>query len=232
MSFQKVTKNNNERAEALRRYLCSRVRYTDVEATMKCLLFDKKAQAFLQEGGEFDSTKLTLRIRRCCARGLVATSNISLNKAAAILGGPSEKIAGIAKKSCVEYGMPIITFRRGYVLDGLNRWIHTCVVNPEADMLCLDFDNDSTIIPIMRELHKYASKGDSSVSLFGGHLEEDGIAKHVEGIISDDVVEYVLSQHLTDDYDEPIDTREKVVTMYADRLLSLYANNYPEDYSF
>lgn len=68
--------------------------------------------------------------------------------------------------------------------------------------------------------------------LFGGHLEEDVIAKHVEGIISDDVVEYVLSQHLTDDYDEPIDNREKVVAMYADRLLSLYANNEPEDYSF
>lgn len=84
----------------------------------------------------------------------------------------------------------------------------------------------------MRGLHKYASNGDSSVPLFGGHLEEDVIAKHVEGIISDDVVEYVLSQHLTDDYDEPIDTREKVVAMFADRLLSLYANNEPEDYSF
>ena len=134
-------------------------------------------------------------------------------------------------------GFPIITFRKNYVIDGHHRWSQVYAINPEAKMVCCDYDGDISPIQMLKATQgaiaavkaddnsndgKIPSQKVEGQNLFDKKWDKDAIIAHVKETADTKVPEIFKKYH------KELDDIDKVAEFIADNLIDLKSNNYPE----
>jgi len=122
-----------------------------------------------------------------------------------------------------------------YVIDGHHRWSQVFAFNPDAKMVCCDYDGDISPIQMLKATQgaiaavKAENDGDKipqnkveGQNLFDTNWNEDAVKKHVKETAVDGVVDMFKK------YKKELTDIDKIADFVAENLMDLKANNYPE----
>lgn len=242
MLFESETSNNAERKKQLENYLKGK-KYSDYVETLNKMLEDPKAKVLLEDGfgGELGDTKLVFKIKKIPARNLRPTqSEIGVSDSLEFPLKHPENIDNYFtnKNKLIIAGMPIITFRGNYVIDGHHRWSQVFAFEPEAKLVCCDYDGDISPIQMLKATQgaiaavkaddsndnngKIPSSKVKSQNLFDDSWGEKEIKKYVVETSVDEAPEIMHK------YVESVSTKEELADYLAKNLIDLKSNNYPE----
>ena len=242
MLFESETSNNAERKKQLENYLKGK-KYSDYVDTLNKMLEDPKAKVLLEDGfgGELGDTKLVFKIKKIPARNLRPTqSEIGVSDSLEYPLKHPENIDNYFtnKNKLVIAGMPIITFRGNYVVDGHHRWSQVFAFEPEAKLVCCDYDGDISPIQMLKATQgaiaavkaddtndnngKIPSSKVKSQNLFDDDWGEKEIKEYVIETSVDEAPEIMHK------YVESVSTKEDLADYLAKNLIDLKSNNYPE----
>lgn len=145
-SFTKTTNNNKERKEELIKYLKNK-NYSDYIETLNKMLKDEKTKALIFDGfgGELGDLKLDFNPNaNIKVTALTPTQNeIDITKSINFaMAYPESNIPNYFSKNVKVAGMPIITFKKEFVIDGHHRWSQVFAYNPNAIMEAIDYSSD------------------------------------------------------------------------------------------
>ena len=233
----KLTSSNKERLEELQKILKNK-KYSEYIDTLNKMLDDPKAKILLKDGfgGELGNMQFTFKKRNIAVRKLRPTqSEIDVSKSVDFPLTKPENIDNFYKNAnACEIIMPLITFRGNYIIDGHHRWSQVFAFNPDAKMVCFDYDADISPIQMLKATQgaiaavKAETGGDIPVNtvdgknLFDTKWDSDAIKKHIEDVAVDGVVDTFKK------YKKELTDIDKVSDFVTDNLMSLKANNYPE----
>ena len=93
-------------------------------------------------GGHLGTVKLRMINKNIPVAALLPTQNEidfgkSLNRGLA--EGCTASIDRYFKEP-IELGIPLVTYRQGFIIDGHHRWSQACSFNRDGEMLCIDFE--------------------------------------------------------------------------------------------
>lgn len=240
--FESETSSNEERKKELEKWLKGK-KMPDYIKTLNKMLEDPKAKLLLQDGfgGELGDTKFKFSVENIPVKNLRPTqSEIDVAKS---IDYPLTKPENIdtyyenGGNKVMIAGFPIITFRKNYVIDGHHRWSQVFALNPDAKMVCCDYDADISPLSMLKATQgaiaavkaddnkndgKIPSEQVKGQNLFDDAWDKEAIIKHIKETAIDSVPEVFKK------YKKELDTIDKVADFIADNLIDLKTNNYPE----
>lgn len=234
----KLTSSNKERLELLQKILKNK-KYSEYIDTLNKMLDDPKAKILLKDGfgGELGNMQFTFKKRNISVRKLRPTqSEIDITKSVDFPLEHPENIDNFYKNAdACEIIMPLITFRGNYIIDGHHRWSQVFAFNPDAKMVCFDYDADISPIQMLKATQGAiaavkAENGDGKIpvntvdgeNVFDDKLDSNAIKEHIKKTAVDGVVDTFKK------YKKELTDIDKVSDFVTDNLMSLKANNYPE----
>ena len=234
----KLTSSNKERLELLQKILKNK-KYSEYIDTLNKMLDDPKAKILLKDGfgGELGNMQFTFKKRNIPVRKLRPTqSEIDITKSVDFPLEHPENIDNFYKNAdACEIIMPLITFRGNYIIDGHHRWSQVFAFNPDAKMVCFDYDADISPIQMLKATQGAiaavkAENGDGKIpvntvdgeNVFDEKLDSNVIKDHIKKTAVDGVVDTFKK------YKKELTDIDKVSDFVTDNLMSLKANNYPE----
>lgn len=234
----KLTSSNKERLELLQKILKNKT-YSKYIDTLNKMLDDPKAKILLKDGfgGELGNMQFTFKKRNIPVRKLRPTqSEIDITKSVDFPLEHPENIDNFYKNAnACEIIMPLITFRGNYIIDGHHRWSQVFAFNPDAKMVCFDYDADISPIQMLKATQGAiaavkAENGDGKIpvntvdgeNVFDEKLDSNAIKEHIKKTAVDGVVDTFKK------YKKELTDIDKVSDFVTDNLMSLKANNYPE----
>ena len=234
----KLTSSNKERLELLQKILKNK-KYSEYIDTLNKMLDDPKAKILLKDGfgGELGNMQFTFKKRNIPVRKLRPTqSEIDITKCVDFPLEQPENIDNFYKNAnACEIIMPLITFRGNYIIDGHHRWSQVFAFNPDAKMVCFDYDADISPIQMLKATQGAiaavkAENGDGKIpvntvdgeNVFDEKLDSNAIKAHIKITAVDGVVDTFKK------YKKELTDIDKVSDFVTDNLMSLKANNYPE----
>ena len=243
MVFESETSSNNERKKELENWLKNK-KLGDYVDTLNKMLDDPKAKTLLEDGfgGELGDTKLSFKVVKVPVKNLRPTqSEIDVTKS---IDFPLKKPENIdnyystGKNDVMIAGMPLITFRQNYVIDGHHRWSQVFAFNPDAKMVCCDYDGDISPVQMLKATQgsiaavkaddnnndgKIPKETVNGENLFNDNWDKEAIIKHIKDNAVDSVPKVFQK------YQKDLTDIDKVAEFVSDNLMNLKTNNYPED---
>ncbi len=236
------TKNNAERKKELESWLKGK-NYANYVDILNKMLEDPKAKALLMDGfgGELGDTQLTCQKMKLKVKNLEPTQReIDVSKS---IDFPLKKPENIdnyyatGPNDVMIVGMPLITFRQNFVIDGHHRWSQVYAFNPEAQMICFNYDGDISAQQMLKAVQGAiaAVKADDSNNNDGKLPSETVEGKNLfdDKWDRDAIVEYVKKNAISGiidtfkKYRKELDDMDKVANYVADNLMLLKTNNAP-----
>lgn len=242
MLNESETSNNNDRKKELEKYLKGK-KYPDYIQTLNDMLDDPKAKQLLEDGfgGELGDTKLRFKVTKIPVRNLRPTqSEIDVEKSVKFPLTVPSNIDNYYKKGDkdVIIKFPLITFRQNYVIDGHHRWSQVFAFNPDAKMVCCDYDGDISPIQMLKATQGAIAavkaddnKNDGHIpsekvegqNLFDDKWDEKAIIEYVKKTAVENVPEVFQKYH------SELKDIDEVAKFVAENLIDLKSNNYPEN---
>ena len=241
--FESETSNNAERREELENWLKNK-KLGDYVETLNQMLDDPKAAQLLKDGfgGELGDTKLKFNVVKVPVKNLRPTqSEIDVEKSVKFPLTKPENIDNYYKtgENDVIVKFPLITFRKNYIIDGHHRWSQVFAFNPEAKMVCCNYDGDISPVQMLKATQGTiaAVKADDSnknngkipsskvdgQDLFDDKWDKEAIIKYVKETAVDEVPKVFVKYH------KELDNIDSIAEYVAENLMQLKSNNYPED---
>jgi len=236
------TKNNADRKKQLESMLRDKD-YKDYVDTLNKMLDDPKAKALLIDGfgGKLGDTKLTFEKIKLKVRNLDPTqSEIDVTKS---INFPLKKPENIdnyystGPNDVMIVGMPLITFRRNFVIDGHHRWSQVYAFNPEAEMVCFNYDGDIASGEMLRAVQgaiaavkadetnkndgKLPSEKVDGQNLYDKQWDKEAIIEYVKKTAVSSVIDTLKKYH------KELDDMDKVAEYVANNLMRLKRINVP-----
>lgn len=233
------TNSNKERRAELEKWLKGK-KYTDYVATLNKMLDDPKAATLLKDGfgGELGTSKLTFSVKHIKPKVLRPTqSEIDVDKSLKHALDTPSNIDNDFKKEVVIANMPLVTFRGNYIIDGHHRWSEAAIINPDANMLCFDYDSDEiSPIQMLKAVQGniaavYAERGtDDDIpsgktqgqNLYDDKWDKEAIKEYIEDHLVEGC-EKKLEKHLN------LHSRNDIVDYISENAMSVKVNQYPEE---
>lgn len=234
----RTTYNNKERKEELEKYLKGK-NYPDYVKTLNRMLEDPKAKTLLEDGfgGDLGDTKFTFRVKLIKPISLRPTQNeIDVDKSIKHSLTKSENMKHLFDDKIITAGMPLVTFRGNYVIDGHHRWSECAMINPEGNMVCFDYDADISPIQMLKAVQgniaAALSKRDEDPEIPSG--KTNGPNLYDKEWNKEKIKEYVsekLSEESCSVYIEKKNLSSKLETVddICANIWNVKTNNYPED---
>lgn len=236
------TKNNADRKQQLIKLLGGK-NYSEYIDVLNKMLDDPKAKALLIDGfgGELGDTKLKFEKVKLKVKTLDPTqSEIDVTKS---INFPLKKPENIdnyyatGPNDVMIVGMPLITFRRNFIIDGHHRWSQVYAFNPEAEMVCFNYDGDISSGQMLKAVQgaiaavkadeenendgKLPSETVEGQNLYDKRWDKDTIIEHIKKTAVSGVIDTFKKYH------KELDDMDKVANYVADNLMLLKANNVP-----
>lgn len=241
MLFESETSNNDERKKELEKYLKGK-KYGDYVATLNKMLEDPKAKSLLEDGfgGSLGDTKLKFEVTKIPVKNLRPTqSEIDVEKSIKYPLTKPENIDNVYKTGSkdVMIIMPLITFRKNYVIDGHHRWSQIFAINPDAKALCCNYDGDISPIQMLKATQgaiaavkaedndnngEIPSEKVEGQNLFDDKWDKAAIVEYIKKTAVEDFPKYMEKYH------KELNDIDKCADWIADNLIDLKSNNYPE----
>lgn len=236
------THSNKERKEVLVKYLKHK-KLPDYIETLNQMLEDPKTKTLIEDGfgGELGDTTLRYSVVEIPVRNLRPTqSEIDVESSIKwSLKTPNNLDAAFSNnsKKIIIHNTPVVTFRKNYIIDGHHRWSQVFAMNPDATMLCFNYDGDISPIQMIKAVQGSiaavkAERNDKDgipvrevhgQNLFDKKWGKDKIIKYVVDNIDDSVVKEFPK------FVKDCNTKEKIAEYFAENLMELKTNNYPEE---
>lgn len=235
---KRTTSSNKDRRNELEKWLKGK-KYSEYVNCLNKMLDDPKAATLLKDGfgGELGDTKLTFSVKHLKPKALRPTqSEIDVDKSLKHALDIPSNIDNDFKKEVVIANMPLVTFRSNYIIDGHHRWSEAAIVNPDANMVCFDYDSDEiSPIQMLKAVQGniaavYAERGtDDDIpsgktkgqNLYDDKWNEKAVRSYIEDNLVD-VCEKKLEKYLG------VSSKEEVVNVLVENAMSVKTNQYPE----
>ncbi len=232
---QQESASPEERMQQLKTWLKDK-NYPDYVATLNRMLKDDKARVLLQDGfgGELGNIKFKFQPRLIRTASLIPTqSEIDVEQSLTRALKNVTNINNIFKDTVVVGGVPIVTFRGNYIIDGHHRWAEVAMVNPDGKMLCFDYDADISPIQMLKAVQgaiaavcakqsrKLPSSEVNAQNIYDKNWTPDKMRKYISDTVTDSVIKE-LQKH----YPE-CNTKDSVVDMLVENIVSFKVNNPP-----
>lgn len=234
----RTTHSNIERKEELEKYLKGK-KYPDYVKTLNRMLEDPKAKTLLEDGfgGDLGDTKFTFKVKLIKPISLRPTQNeIDVDKSIKHSLSNPENMKHLFDKEIITAGMPLVTFRGNYVIDGHHRWSECAMINPEGNMVCFDYDADISPIQMLKAVQgniaaalatrdenpEIPSGKTNGPNLYDKEWDKDKIRKYVEDKLSNESSSIYMKE-------KNIEKKEDVIKDICDSIWNVKVNNYPED---
>ena len=223
------TRSNVERRKALEKYL-KETRCP--EDTLGRMLEDPKTGSLLRDGmgGMLEHKEMTFTVRPISPATLIpARTSIDVSETVDVALTDPGIVRSVFENrdQLLVDGMPLVTFRHNFLIDGHRRWTQVFTVCPEARLLCCDYDAGLTIIQLRREIGMGLFAGENGngphagLNLFDDNWEEAAIRQHVLETVTDDVVD-VFRQYV-----DSVDDKESLADYVTGNIMRQKFNNYP-----
>lgn len=230
--------SNKERLSQLEEWLKDKD-YKDYIKTLDKMLEDPKAKTLLEDGfgAELGDIEFTFSPRLIKAGSLIPTqSDIDIEKCLSKALTSTDNIKNDFEQKIVITGMPIVTFRGNYVIDGHHRWAEAAMINPDGKMLCFDYDAEISPIQMLKAVQgsiaavfaeqdekKLPHSDTKGQNIYDSKWDVEKITKYINDTITDEVVEE-LQKHI-----RKCNSKEEVVKTLTDNLINFKLNNPPID---
>lgn len=246
---ESVTANNQDRKKQLEEWLKGQ-NYVDYVETLNEMLKDPKAKALLSEGfgGELGDYKLKFKVKKIAVNTLRPTqAEIDINKSVdyALKIDPKGNLDRYFADEVI-LKFPLVTFRHNYIIDGHHRWSQVFAFNPNAKMVCFDYDGDISPIQMLKATQGAiaAVKADPNnenngeipsevvegTNLFDKKFNEKRIAKYVKETGTDKFFE-IFPDYVENKTKKKLNGKDEIISYVTENLLDLKSNNYPEQNS-
>lgn len=236
---KRETFSNEERRKELEKYLKGK-NYPDYVDTLNKMLDDPKSKTLLVDGfgGDLGNTKFTFKVKNIKPLKLRPTQNeIDVDKSIKHALTKPDNVKNDFANEIVIAGMPLVTFRGNYVIDGHHRWAEGAIINPEGKMVCFDYDADISPIQMLKAVQgniaatlalrdndpKIPSSKTNGANLYDKEWDKEKIRQYVESKITNDVVNILIDKYKCN--------KEDVIENICNNVWTLKINNYPEDNS-
>lgn len=221
-------KGDSKRKEELINYLKGK-KYPDYLDTLEDMLNDPKTRALIEDGfgGNLGNTQLKFSEKVIPVRRLLPTQE-QIGMAESLRYGLEypHKVKLYFSGKPIEIKHPIITFNSMYVIDGHHRWSEVLCFNPDAEVVCLNYDGDMSPLQMLK-----ATQGAIAASIGeiiksrpkGANLydcDKFDIEEYIDDKLTDECVEEYIKQV------EEIETREDVIQFIIDNVMELI-HDYP-----
>lgn len=237
------TSSAEERREELEKWLKGH-NYEDYVDTLNKMLDDPKAAALLVDGfgGELGDSKLKFQAKNIVVANLVPTqSEIDVTKSIDWELKNPDYLETIMKNKPIIFSMPLITFRHNYVIDGHHRWSQVFAFNPEAKMVCFDYDGNISPIQMLKTTQgaiaakKAESENEDKIpseivegqNLFDKSWNHEKIVEYIKSKEKDNKYDIAGCINVMKSYKKEIDTLDKFAEYVADNLMQLKISNPP-----
>ena len=239
------TSNNKERKKALVNALKNK-NYSNYVEILNKMLEDDKSRVLLEDGfgGELGDMRLKFRIKSIPIRNLVPTQNeIGVTDSVDFpLKKKPEAVDPMFKEADhLQIQTPLVTFAGRFIIDGHHRWSQVYAFNPDAKMVCCDYDGNISPIEMLKAAqgaiaatlakrierdgetpdNKIPIKNAHGVNLFDNKFREEKIREYIEDNTSDELVNRLSH------YVEWIKDKDDVADYVTDNLIRLKVNNPP-----
>lgn len=239
--YESKTSSNEERRKELESYLKGK-NYPDYVKTLNKMLEDPKAKTLLQDGfgGDLGDTKFTFKVRYIKPMNLRPTQNeIDVNKSVKHCLTKPDNMRHLFDDKIVTAGMPLVTFRGNYVIDGHHRWSECAMINPEGKMVCFDYDADISPIQMLKAVQgniaaalserdkepEIPSQKTAGPNLYDKEWNKEKIHEYVEDKLTDESSSIFMKLYNK----EHCKDRIEVVDVICENIWNVKMNNYPED---
>lgn len=234
----RTTHSNKERKEELEKYLKGK-NYPDYVKTLNTMLEDPKAKTLLEDGfgGDLGDTKFTFRVKLIKPISLRPTQNeIDVDKSIKHSLTNQDNMKHLFDDKIITAGMPLVTFRGNYVIDGHHRWSECAMINPEGNMVCFDYDADISPIQMLKAVQgniaaalsrrdknpEIPSGKTNGPNLYDKEWNKDKIKEYVTEKLSEESCSvYIKKKNLT--------SKVEAIDDICDNIWNVKINNYPED---
>lgn len=238
----KDTISNNQRKEELEKYLKGK-KYADYVDILNKMLEDPKAKTLLQDGfgGDLGDTQLKFKVKTIPVKNLRPTqSEIDVTKSIDFPLTKPENINNYFENrhKLIVAGMPLITFRSNYVIDGHHRWSQVFAFDPDIEMVCCDYDGDISAIQMLKATQgSIAAVKADETNKNDGQLPSEDV--HGQNLFSDEWGEEQIKKYIMEKavenvpevlhkYVPEVTDKKSLADYLCENLLILKANNYPE----
>lgn len=234
----RTTHSNAERKEELEKYLKGK-NYPDYVKTLNKMLEDPKAKTLLEDGfgGDLGDTKFTFRVKLIKPMSLRPTQNeIDVDKSIKHSLTKLDNMKHLFDDKIITAGMPLVTFRGNYVIDGHHRWSECAMINPEGNMVCFDYDADISPIQMLKAVQgniaaALASRDEdpeipsgktNGPNLYDKEWNKSKIREYVsEKLTEESCSVYIEKKNLS--------SRAEAIDDIVENIWNVKTNNYPED---
>ena len=236
-----TTTSNKERKKELIKYLQHK-NVSDYVKTLNNMLNDPKAKLLLEDGfgGDLGDTELKYSVVDIPVRNLRPTqSEIDVDKSIKYSFSKSSTVDIIMSNNSenVELlNMPLVTFRKNYVIDGHHRWSQIYSINPNATVKCFNYDGDISPIQMIKAVQgtiaavKAETDDEEDIpthDIKGKNLfDKEWNRKHIYKYIFDNITDTFIEQYIK--YFSKLRNKYDVVNTVTENLIELKTNNYPE----
>lgn len=235
----RTTSSNKERKHELEKYLKGK-NYPDYVKTLNKMLEDPKAKTLLEDGfgGDLGDTKFTFKVKLIKPISLRPTQNeIDVDKSIRHSLTNPENMEHLFDEKIITAGMPLVTFRGNYVIDGHHRWSECAMINPEGNMVCFDYDADISPIQMLKAVQgniaAALSKRDADPEIPSG--KTNGPNLYDKEWNKSKIKEYV-GEKLSEESSKIYIKKKKIsggkleaIQDICDNIWNVKTNNYPED---
>ena len=188
------TKN---RKQELINYLKGK-KYDEYVDTLEDMLKDPKSKSLIEDGfgGDLGNIQLKYSIQNISVKKLLPTQNeIGLDSSLKHGLTDINKVKLYFSNQPLVIKHPLVTFNGVYIIDGHHRWSEALCFNPNAKMVCLNYDGDMTPIQMLKATQGAiaASLGEIPVSKRKGSniydCTKNEIEKYIEEHITNEVID-------------------------------------------
>lgn len=240
----RTTHSNKERKEELEKWLKGK-KYPDYVKILNKMLDDPKAKTLLEDGfgGDLGDTKFVFKVKLIKPLKLRPTQNeIDVDKSVKHSLTNSDNMKDLFKDEIITAGMPLVTFRGNYVIDGHHRWSECAMINPEGKMVCFDYDADISPIQMLKAVQgniaaalavrdedpEIPSGKTNGPNLYDKEWDREKIHEYVDDKLREEPAKIFL-QKMNIGTDKGEDMRKKALQVICDNIWNVKINNYPED---
>lgn len=203
--------------------------YPNYLDTLEDMLKDPKTKALIEDGfgGELGNTQLKFSERIIPVKKLLPTQQeIGMTQSLDYGLKGKNSVSLYFQDEPIEIKHPLITFNGVYVIDGHHRWSEILCFNPEAEMVCINYDGDMSPIQMLKvtqgaiaaSMGKLVHTSSNGINLYNEKIST--IQKYIEDTIKDEVVDDFIK------YNNDLENKNDVVDYITDNVQDL-VNDYP-----
>ena len=225
-----INESKYSRKKELEKWLKGR-HYEDYVKVLDEMIDDPKAKALLDDafGGSLGNTQLRFKGESLSANRLMPTQNeICLDVSLKYGLQKPERVKEYFEDD-VEIKHPVVTFNESYVVDGHHRWAEIYIFNPNAKMVCANYDGDMSPIQMLKvtqgAIAADPSIEDLPVSKPRGmnlyDMSNREIRSYIDKNMSNDIANELIK------YVEGLEDREDALEYLTDNAISLKVDHEP-----